>query len=818
MAGRGRDMVMPAWATRGTPPVPASPGYDRAAPAAAPAVAPAAAPAAEPAPQPHEQRVQVKMEQQPQPHEQRVQQQVLLQVKSEQHLWQQQQQMQQQQQQQQQLQQMQQRKVAPDGWAENTAEDGRVYYYNQFTGATTYDKPRSLMSEVERKLPTTVWKEYSREGKAYFFNSATQESVWEEPLDFTRYKERVRALCSGDAPTKDMQSLALYNAARAVLEQLGEGSAASAASAGKEVRSAKVRRGAELDLTEVSGELRAPAGQGYAGLQPEEEQAPGAHELAREAFMEMLKERRVPAGASWADAMTYGIANDARFYALRGAAARVAALEGYAEYARSRQRGDLEAELGALAAAGKLTARSRLREVLDLLGGSAARAALEAISTRSVDDCIDDFLDELYKRAKAEARERRAKETAALEAVLAQWLAQGRLPCEQGDLRWSAALGAELLAAAPARELQPADLEPIVLDFVARERRRREEVAQAETKAFKDQFRAPLLKFAAWLDAELRTSRNAVPGSFKSFWSKSAANLAKLREQPWFTELALALASTAGQQDSSGDNAAAGAAAGAGAADAPGGGPSGQDRALALLDEEGNVAIDALLDRSDECKKLLRAALKDCRVEIRTELDDPQDAALIGSVDQLLDKLEPAAREKLHAGFVESVRNHAFKKLSADAGKKLLRRMEAFEDMLTDVLCKPQFVGLPWTEAQHKVSKEQEYEDLPSPFLREHVFNTYMAKLAQRQARKGSANSPVNNSSSSKAEDKPARKRASKDHDADHDMDEDDQDRAKRGKTNAPQPQQQQQSNGGAQRNAQENAQPPNPDAAAMQT
>ncbi len=753
MAGRGRDVVLPAWATRGTAAAPAAPGYDRAA--AAPAAAGAAAAA-----QKQEQGQLL----QPQLQVQQQQLQPQLQVQ------QQQQQMQMQQQQVQQ-QQMQMRKVAPDGWAENTAEDGRVYYYNQFTGATTYDKPRSLMSEVERKLPTTVWKEYSREGKAYFFNSATQESVWEEPLDFTRYKERVRALCSGDAPTKDMQSLALYNAARAVLEQLGEGSSSSAASEGNEAQSAKVRRGPELDLTEVSGDLRAPAGQGYAGLQPEEEQTPRAQELAREAFMTMLKERRVPAGASWADAMTYGIANDARFYALRGAAARVAALEGYAEYARSRLRGDLEAELGALAVAGKVTGRSRLREVLDLLAGSPARAALEAVSTRSVDDCIDDFLDDLYKRSKAEARERRAKETAALEAVLAQWLLQGKLPSEEGAMRWSAALSTELLTAAPAHELQPADVEPIVLDFVARERRRRDEAALAKAKVFKEQFRAQLLKFSAWLDAELRTSRDAVPGSFKSFWSKNAANLAKLREQPWFTEIALAL--TAEHQDN--DD----------AADASGAGPSGEDRALALLEEEGNIVIDALLDLSDECKKLLRAALKDCRAEVRTELDDPKDDTLVASVDQLLDKLEPAAREKLRAGFVESVRMHAFKKLAVDAGKKLLRRIEAFEDMLTDVLCKPQFVGLAWAEAQHKVSREPEYEDLSSPFLRESVFNTYMTKLAQRQARKGSATSPVNssNNNSSKPEDEPARKRAQKDHDADHDMDDDDKDRAKRAKT-----------------------------------
>ena len=97
-------------------------------------------------------------------------------------------------------------------------ETGKVYYYNQVTQQSTFDKPEALKSLVERQLPFSPWREYVKEGKSYFVNSQNNQSVWEEPMDFTTHKQKLTAMCAGEAPTRDMASLALYTAARKALE------------------------------------------------------------------------------------------------------------------------------------------------------------------------------------------------------------------------------------------------------------------------------------------------------------------------------------------------------------------------------------------------------------------------------------------------------------------------------------------------------------------------------------------------------------------------------------------------------------------------
>merc|ERR1719183_1279014 len=68
-------------------------------------------------------------------------------------------------------------------WTEHTHTDGRRYYYNRVTKASSWDKPDVLKSS-EEKANTTSWKEYkTADGRDYFYNPTTKQSDWEMPAE-----------------------------------------------------------------------------------------------------------------------------------------------------------------------------------------------------------------------------------------------------------------------------------------------------------------------------------------------------------------------------------------------------------------------------------------------------------------------------------------------------------------------------------------------------------------------------------------------------------------------------------------------------------
>mmetsp|Transcript_26599 Transcript_26599/g.58401 ORF Transcript_26599/g.58401 Transcript_26599/m.58401 type:complete len:586 (+) Transcript_26599:43-1800(+) len=73
-------------------------------------------------------------------------------------------------------------------WTEHTHRDGRRYYYNRITEASSWDKPDCLKSQEER-MNTTSWKEYkTADGRDYFYNPVTKQSVWEMPIELKRLR------------------------------------------------------------------------------------------------------------------------------------------------------------------------------------------------------------------------------------------------------------------------------------------------------------------------------------------------------------------------------------------------------------------------------------------------------------------------------------------------------------------------------------------------------------------------------------------------------------------------------------------------------
>ncbi|KFV01956.1 Pre-mRNA-processing factor 40 A, partial [Tauraco erythrolophus] len=333
-------------------------------------------------------------------------------------------------------------------WTEHKSPDGRTYYYNAETKQSTWEKPDDLKTPAEQLLSKCPWKEYkSDSGKPYYYNSQTKESRWAKPKEL----EDLEAAAAEAANTSATATTAADTAAAATAT-----AAASAATAAPEAETAAAAAGGENESSgTAAGEEQGQAAAAAAGQEQSGEGAANAaddsskqeasadaaskkedddaqpvkktytwntKEEAKQAFKELLKEKRVPSNASWEQAMKM-IINDPRYSALAKLSEKKQAFNAYKvqtekeekEEARSKYKEAKESFQRFLENHEKMTSTTRYKKAEQMFG---EMEVWNAISERDRLEIYEDVLFFLSKKEKEQAKQLRKRNWEALKNIL----------------------------------------------------------------------------------------------------------------------------------------------------------------------------------------------------------------------------------------------------------------------------------------------------------------------------------------------------------------------------------------------------------------
>nr|XP_028577246.1 pre-mRNA-processing factor 40 homolog B isoform X4 [Podarcis muralis] len=310
---------------------------------------------------------------------------------------------------------------AKPSWTEHRAPDGRVYYYNSETKQSSWEKPDELKSKAELLLSRCPWREYHSEtGKPYYYNTQSKESRWTRPRDLDDIEalikeeeeeaERQQQPQQPEAPLSGPDSPTPSSAATSDTEGTGgiEGQETPGTEGGPTA--------AEEEIASSCDPVR----------RDEEDRGPGNawsnKEEAKQAFKELLKDKGVPASASWEQAMKL-ISTDPRFSALPKLSEKKQAFNAYKaqrdkeekEEARLRAKEAKEELQRFLEQHSKMSSITRYRKAEQMFGELEVWAV---VPERDRKEIYDDVLFFLAKKEKEHAKQLRKRNIQALKSIL----------------------------------------------------------------------------------------------------------------------------------------------------------------------------------------------------------------------------------------------------------------------------------------------------------------------------------------------------------------------------------------------------------------
>ncbi|NXM79087.1 PR40A factor, partial [Serilophus lunatus] len=328
-------------------------------------------------------------------------------------------------------------------WTEHKSPDGRTYYYNTETKQSTWEKPDDLKTPAEQLLSKCPWKEYkSDSGKPYYYNSQTKESRWAKPKELEDLEAR---LCWGinvvfifDNNSCWAQRLWLpldpWECLRAGWGWGWNWVSPFQTQPFHDLQHQGLTTNLQLLLKEVPGGNDFSTGQegmalSAASKKEEDDAQPvkktytwNTKEEAKQAFKELLKEKRVPSNASWEQAMKM-IINDPRYSALAKLSEKKQAFNAYKvqtekeekEEARSKYKEAKESFQRFLENHEKMTSTTRYKKAEQMFG---EMEVWNAISERDRLEIYEDVLFFLSKKEKEQAKQLRKRNWEALKNIL----------------------------------------------------------------------------------------------------------------------------------------------------------------------------------------------------------------------------------------------------------------------------------------------------------------------------------------------------------------------------------------------------------------
>ena len=78
-------------------------------------------------------------------------------------------------------------------WSEYKNSEGRTYWSNSITKQSVWEKPDELKTPFERAISKTQWKQYTSKGRPYYVHNGTKETKWDMPDELVALKEKVEA-------------------------------------------------------------------------------------------------------------------------------------------------------------------------------------------------------------------------------------------------------------------------------------------------------------------------------------------------------------------------------------------------------------------------------------------------------------------------------------------------------------------------------------------------------------------------------------------------------------------------------------------------
>ncbi|KAM6497038.1 hypothetical protein JOM56_007511 [Amanita muscaria] len=233
-------------------------------------------------------------------------------------------------------------------WTEHRNTEGRTYWFNTATKQSVWEKPDDLKSPFEKALKETKWREYFSQGRKYYYNTETKESKWDMPDELLLILEKVEK--EGNANAVPTSSTAITGpespgTTQGALAPMGGANQSSSASHSAQQNGLAV--GPHTGQLPLAASSILPARPNL----PDDPVIPhngfSTTEEAEKAFMHLFRKAGVDATWTWDQTMR-AVITDPLYRALNTLAEKKACWEKYTNNLRAKEQEEKEARLAKL--------------------------------------------------------------------------------------------------------------------------------------------------------------------------------------------------------------------------------------------------------------------------------------------------------------------------------------------------------------------------------------------------------------------------------------------------------------------------------------